>query len=139
MPAHSGVAFEVVGHPATVRDALSAVRNAGTVVVVGVSDPAATKEPFRLSYDVSRPNFLDWSKKKTQVALPLVQFSLPDVDPDDPDNDGEPLKLGPKGEYSYKVTLELPAKYSAQAPLIVFPNRHPPMPPLHCECTPFRQ
>ncbi|HEX5414937.1 MAG TPA: zinc-dependent alcohol dehydrogenase family protein [Chloroflexota bacterium] len=36
------VAFEVVGHPATVRDALSVVRNAGTVVVVGVSDPAAT-------------------------------------------------------------------------------------------------
>jgi len=89
----------------------------GDVSHLVVSDPAATKEPFRLSYDVSRPNFLDWSKKKTQVPLPLVQFSLPDVDPDDPDNDGEPLKLGPKGEYSYKVTLELPAKYSAQAPL----------------------
>jgi len=89
----------------------------GDVSHLVVSDPAATKEPFTLSYDVSRPNFLDWSKKKTQVALPLVQFSLPDIDPDNPDNDGEPLKLGPKGEYSYKVKLGLPTKYSAQAPL----------------------
>jgi tetratricopeptide (TPR) repeat protein len=82
-----------------------------------VSDPAATKEPFKLSYDVSRPNFLDWSKKRTQIVLPLVQFSLPDVDTDDIDADAEPLKLGPKGEYSYKVKLELPARYSAQSPL----------------------
>ncbi len=89
----------------------------GDVSHLVVSDPAATKQPFKLSYDVSRPNFLDWSKKKTQVALPLVQFSLPDVDPDDTDADAEPLKLGPKGEYSYKVKLELPAKYSAQIPL----------------------
>jgi tetratricopeptide (TPR) repeat protein len=82
-----------------------------------VSDPAATKEPFTLSYDVSKTNFLDWSKKKTQILLPLVQFSLPDVDPDDTDPDAEPLKLGPKGQYSYNIKLELPAKYTAQAPL----------------------
>ena len=44
-----------------------------------VSDPAATREPFTLSYDVSKANFLDWSKKKTQIILPLVQFSLPEV------------------------------------------------------------
>ena len=29
----------------------------------------------------------------------------------------EPLKLGPKGEYSYRLKLELPAKYSARVPL----------------------
>jgi hypothetical protein len=28
---------------------------------------------------------------------------------------------------------------SAQAPLIVLPKRQPPMPPPHCEWTPFRQ
>lgn len=89
----------------------------GDVSHLVVSDPAATKEPFKLSYDVSRPNFLDWSKKNTQVALPLVQFSLPDVDPDDTEPDAEPIKLGPKGEYSYKVKLDLPAKYSAKIPL----------------------
>src|SRR6201987_5359485 len=44
----------------------------GDVTNLKVSDPAATKEPFKLSYDVARLNFLDWSKKKTQIGLPLV-------------------------------------------------------------------
>jgi tetratricopeptide (TPR) repeat protein len=90
----------------------------GDITNLKVSDPAATREPFTLSYDVSKVNFLDWSKKKTEIVLPLVQFSLPDVnDDDDPDPDAEPLKLGPKAEYGYKITLELPAKYTAHAPL----------------------
>ena len=89
----------------------------GDVSHLIVSDPAATKEPFTLSYDVSKPNFLDWSKKKTQIILPLVQFSLPDVDADEQDPDAEPIKLGPKGEYAYKIKLQLPAQYSAKAPL----------------------
>jgi len=90
----------------------------GDVTNLKVSDPAATTEPFALSYDVSRLNFLDWSKKKTQIVLPLVQFNLPDVgDGDDGDSDAEPLKLGPKAEYSYKIKLQLPEKYSAHAPL----------------------
>ncbi|MGA7752469.1 MAG: DUF3857 domain-containing protein [Candidatus Sulfotelmatobacter sp.] len=89
----------------------------GDITHLVVSDPAATREPFAMSYDVSKPNFLDWSKKKTQIILPLVQFSLPDVDDDQTDPDAEPLKLGPKGEYSYKIKLEFPSKYTAHAPL----------------------
>ncbi len=89
----------------------------GDITHLIVSDPAATREPFSISYDVSRANFLDWSKKKTQIVLPLVQFSLPEVDDSDTDADAEPLKLGPKGEYSYKIKLELPSKYTAHAPL----------------------
>src|SRR5262249_53090278 len=89
----------------------------GDITNLKVSDPAATREPFTMSYDVSKVNFIDWSKKKTEIVLPLVQFSLPDVD-DDPDaDDTEPLKLGPKAEYSYNVKLELPDKYKASAPL----------------------
>ena len=52
----------------------------GDITNLKVSDPAATREPFTMSYDVSKVNFLDWSKKKTEMALPLVQFSLPDVE-----------------------------------------------------------
>jgi tetratricopeptide (TPR) repeat protein len=90
----------------------------GDITNLKVSDPAATREPFTLTYDVSKINFLDWSKKKTELVLPLVQFSLPDVDnDDDPDADAEPLKLGPKAEYAYTIKLELPAKYTAHAPL----------------------
>ncbi len=91
----------------------------GDITNLKVSDPAATTEPFTLSYDVSKVNFLDWSKKKTEIALPLVQFNLPDIDGNDSDDgaDAEPLKLGPKAEYSYQIKLELPAKYTAHVPL----------------------
>ncbi len=91
----------------------------GDITNLKVSDPAATREPFTMSYDVSRPNFLDWSKKKSDLTLPLCQFNLPDVGDtdDDSDADTEALKLGPKAEYVYKIKLELPAKYTAHAPL----------------------
>jgi tetratricopeptide (TPR) repeat protein len=91
----------------------------GDVSNVKISDPAATREAFTMSYDVSKVNFLDWSKKKTDIVLPLVQFNLPDVDADDTDADAEPLKLGPKASYSYNIKLELPAKYTAHAPLAI--------------------
>ena len=93
----------------------------GDITNLKVSDPAATREPFTMSYDVSKVNFLDWSKKKTEIILPLVQFNLPEVDGKDNDNDGdsdaEPLKLGPKAQYSYQIKLQLPAKYTAHLPL----------------------
>jgi tetratricopeptide (TPR) repeat protein len=90
----------------------------GDITNLKISDPAATREPFTLSYDVSRVNFLDWSKKKTEIVLPLVQFNLPEVTGDDDnDADAEPLKLGPKAEYAYQIKLELPAKYTAHLPL----------------------
>jgi tetratricopeptide (TPR) repeat protein/transglutaminase-like putative cysteine protease len=89
----------------------------GDITNLKVSDPAATREAFTMSYDVSRVNYLDWSKKKTEMVLPLSSFSLPEVDEDDTDADSEVLKLGPKAEYTYKIKLELPAKYNARAPL----------------------
>ena len=91
----------------------------GDITNLKISDPAKTREPFTLSYDVSKVNFLDWSKKKTDIVLPLVQFNLPDTDADADDSDPnpEPLKLGPVAEYSYNIKLEFPAKYTAHAPL----------------------
>jgi tetratricopeptide (TPR) repeat protein len=70
-----------------------------------------------MSYDISRPNFLDWSKKKSDLTLPLCQFNMPVLGDDDSDADAEPLKLGPKAQYIYRIKLELPAKYTARAPL----------------------
>ncbi|MGA8620674.1 MAG: DUF3857 domain-containing protein [Candidatus Sulfotelmatobacter sp.] len=93
----------------------------GDITHLKISDPAATREPFTMSYDVSKPNFLDWSKKKSDLTLPLCQFNLPDIgtgdDDSDTDVDSEALKLGPKAEYLYKIKLELPANYTAHAPL----------------------
>jgi tetratricopeptide (TPR) repeat protein len=90
---------------------------AGEVTNVKISDPAATREAFTMSYDVARPNFLDWSKKKSDLLLPLCQFNLPVLGDGDDDPDADTLKLGPKAEYVYKIKLELPAKYTAHAPL----------------------
>jgi tetratricopeptide (TPR) repeat protein len=95
----------------------------GDITNLKISDPAATREAFTMSYDVSRPNFLDWSKKKSDLTLPLCQFNLPDVgdgdgnNDDDSSPDAEVLKLGPKADYVYKIKLELPAKYTAHAPI----------------------
>jgi len=89
----------------------------GDITNLKVSDPAATREAFTLAYDIARPNFLDWSRKKSDLLLPLCQFNLPEIaDPDD-DAAAETLKLGPKAEYIYKIKLELPAKYTAHVPL----------------------
>jgi len=86
----------------------------GDVTNLKVSDPAATREPFTLSYDVAKVDFLDWSKKKAEIILPLIQFSLPEAGDD---SDPDPLVLGPKADYSYKLRLELPSRYKARAPL----------------------
>jgi tetratricopeptide (TPR) repeat protein len=89
----------------------------GEISNLKVSDPAATREPFTMSYDVAKPNFLDWSKKKNNLTLPLCQFNLPELAGDDDDSDPDARKLGPKAEYVYKIKLELPAKYTAHSPL----------------------
>ncbi len=89
----------------------------GEITNLKISDPAATREPFTLSYDLAKSNFLDWSKKKSDVLLPLCQFNLPDLGAADDNAGADPLKLGPKAEYVYKLKLELPAKYTARAPL----------------------
>jgi tetratricopeptide (TPR) repeat protein len=91
----------------------------GDLTNLKISDPAATREAFTMSYDVSKVNFLDWSKKKAEVPLPLVQFTLPDVDEDESDSADESLKLGPKAEYTYSIKLQLPSKYIAHAPLAI--------------------
>lgn len=85
----------------------------GDVSDVNVSDPANTHEPFKIDYEISAPNFLDWSKKKSDLVLPLSQMTMADADPDDP----EPIKVGSPTEYIYRLRLEFPAKYTERAPL----------------------
>jgi len=89
----------------------------GDVTNLKVGDPASTSEPFQFSYDISKANYLDWSKKKSELELPLAQFNLADPDEDETSSDSEPIKFGPPGEFSYRVKLELPAKFIARAPL----------------------
>jgi len=89
----------------------------GEITNLIVADPAATREPFQFSYEVSKSNYLDWSKKKSDMELPMAQFSLADPDEDETGADAEPIKFGPPGEFTYRVKLELPGKFTAHAPL----------------------
>ncbi|HEX3738461.1 MAG TPA: DUF3857 domain-containing protein [Terriglobales bacterium] len=86
----------------------------GDVSDLNVSDPAQTHEPFRIDYHIEVANFLDWSKKKSDLVLPLSQISLTNVDDDD---DTDPIKIGSPIEYAYHLRLEFPAKYIESAPL----------------------
>ncbi len=89
----------------------------GEVTNLKVGDPAATNEAFQFSYEISKANFLDWSKKKSELELPLAQFNLADADEDETSSDSESIKLGPPGQFTYRVKLALPAKFTAHAPL----------------------
>jgi len=90
----------------------------GDVTDLKVSDPAETREPFELTFHVEKANYIDWSKKKFDITMPLSQFSLPDADEDDfTGPDAEPTKLGAIGEHTYRLKLELPRKYTGRSPL----------------------
>ncbi len=89
----------------------------GEISNLKVDDPAATRQPFQFSYDVSKANFLDWSKKKSEIDLPLSQFNLTDADEDETGADAEPIKFGPPGQFTYRVKLTLPARFTAHTPL----------------------
>ncbi len=96
----------------------------GEVSNVKVSELTATREPFTLSYEVSRANYVDWSKKKLELKLPLSVFNpvavSADVDEeaDEPEGgEAEPFKLGPPNQRTYRIKLELAARYTAHAPV----------------------
>jgi tetratricopeptide (TPR) repeat protein len=88
---------------------------------IQVSDAGVTREPFTLSYHVSKADFLDPSKKELNMKLPLSVLGLALADPDDADS--EPIKLGPPNTYNYQVRLELPAKYTVRPPLALSQKR----------------
>lgn len=85
----------------------------GDVSDVKATDPAATHDPFNVDFKIEVANFLDWSKKKTDLVLPLSQINMSEADEDDPD----PVQIGSPVDYEYKLRLEFPAKYAESAPL----------------------
>lgn len=102
----------------------------GEVSNVKVSELLATREPFTISYDVSKENFLDGSKKKIQLRLPLASVSLGKVGDDaDEDSDSddsskpEPLKIGPTHEHSYRIKLDVASRFRLTAPVPVAISR----------------
>jgi tetratricopeptide (TPR) repeat protein len=106
----------------------------GDVSGVKVSDPAATRDAFVMSYDVSKANFVDWSKKKLELRLPLSTIALAAIGKDVGEEDTgvagtgeaskpEPFKLGPPNDHTYRIKLELAARYTAKAPVAISVDR----------------
>lgn len=89
----------------------------GDLTDVKVTDPASTHVPFEMTYTIAKVNYLDWTRKNAEMPLPLTQFiSLQEVDDDD-SPEAEPVKLGPPGDYIYRVKIELPPNYKARLPV----------------------
>ncbi|GAC1620203.1 MAG: hypothetical protein NVS9B13_10280 [Candidatus Acidiferrum sp.] len=89
----------------------------GKIIKVSASDPMATHEPFTLDYEISTPNFVDWSKKPVRIPALLPQVGLPDP----PVNTASgavsaPIDLGTPLEVETKATLRLPIGTTAQLP-----------------------
>jgi Flp pilus assembly protein TadD len=85
----------------------------GEVTAVKPSDPSDTLKPFELDLDLAQPNYLDWSSKKTRVALPLAAIGVPAV----PENNSGPIHLGSPLDVSVQLKLFLPDNYIAQPPV----------------------
>jgi tetratricopeptide (TPR) repeat protein len=106
-------------------------RLGGDVSNVKASDATATRQPFTISYDVSKPKFIDWEKKKTQLRLPFAYVNLAavsedtaeehtDAEEESADKDlqqDENLKLGPPNEQVYRWKLEFAPRFTVDTPV----------------------
>jgi Flp pilus assembly protein TadD len=103
----------------------------GDISGLRVTDPSDTHEPFSISYDVSKANFLDWQKKKVELKLPLSVFRPlaigADVGEDDEnqkdESPDENFKLGPPSIRTYSLTLEFASRYSPRTPVAITLDR----------------
>ncbi len=84
----------------------------GEVTNVKPSDPSDTEKPFELDLEFTQANYFDWSSKKVKIPIPMLAIGLPDASQDSPD----PIQLGSPLDVTMKLTMTLPAGFTAQAP-----------------------
>jgi tetratricopeptide (TPR) repeat protein/transglutaminase-like putative cysteine protease len=97
--------------------ALDGVR--GTITRVKPSDPTDIEKPFELDLEYEQPNYLDWAKKKTKVAVPLLSLGMPRP----PENSSDPIHLGSPLDITTTLKLKLPDNFIAQTPVGVSVDR----------------
>jgi hypothetical protein len=85
----------------------------GKVTSVTATDPYATRDPFRVEYEVVQPRFVDWSRTPVRIPAILPLLGLPDP-PSEPGK--APIELGTPLEVQTSVTLHLPPGTSVEAP-----------------------
>ncbi len=85
----------------------------GDITDVKLSDLSDTSKPLVLEYNVSVANYLPFSAKNSEMQLPIPFLPVTDVQGEDDDTNTDPLELaGAPDQTSFRLKLELPAKYS---------------------------
>jgi hypothetical protein len=89
----------------------------GEISSVNVSDPLATREPFRVEYTITQAKFVDWSKKPVRIPALLPQIGLPDLPRKAAEAEAAPkIELGTPLDVETQMTLKLPAGTKAVVP-----------------------
>jgi tetratricopeptide (TPR) repeat protein len=93
---------------------------AGDVDDVKVSDPSDTHHPLEFSYKLTQANYLDWTTKTSQLAIPLPRLDMSWTNLDDQDDEDrtKPFEfLAAPMQTHETVKLELPDGYTYRAPV----------------------
>lgn len=89
----------------------------GRVTKTVASDPYETHEPFSVSYEITQPKFLDWSKKPVRIPALLPLLGLPDPPAKSaPGAPAPPIELGTPLDVEVTATLHLPEDTGAEVP-----------------------
>ncbi len=83
---------------------------------VTADDPTKSMGPYHVEYNVEVPNFLEWSKRNSQLAVPMTPLRLPESTEAD-ETAPDPFEIGAPGKITYRFKLQLPPGFSARAPL----------------------
>ena len=89
----------------------------GQVTNITASDPYATREPFKVDYEITQPKFVDWSKKPVRISALLPQLGLPDPPAKPvPGAATSPIELGTPLEVETHMSLHLPPGTNTATP-----------------------
>jgi len=110
--------------PFTVQAVVKGIdRRADKVSAVKISGPTDTNQPFALTFRISKPHFLDFSKSGAKLKLPLSDLHLPPAEEQGVTDatgwhrlESEPVRLEPPGKRTYRIKLELPPTLSIELP-----------------------
>ncbi|HWC19701.1 MAG TPA: DUF3857 domain-containing protein [Terriglobales bacterium] len=92
---------------------------AGDVDDVKVSDPSDTHHALNFSYKLSQANYLDWTTKTSQLAIPLPRLDMSWAAIDDDDDDrNKPYEFPAAPLESHETAkIDLPVGYNYRPPV----------------------
>ena len=89
----------------------------GKILSTTTSDPYATKEPFKVEYEIEQPKFIDWSKKTIRIPALLPLLGVPDPPSKSAASAApSPIDLGTPLDVTVSVTLHLPPGTTIHVP-----------------------